>query len=278
MARDEDIAGGGLAGRPARPGDPTSALIGGTGTARARLVARQATVAAGLGTLEPVLAAFGAPARADIRVRDGDRVEAGAVLAELAGPAAGLLTAERTLLNFLQRLCGVAAWTDEHVRALGAAPARLLDTRKTTPGFRMLEKYAVGVGGGWNHRLGLFDRVMIKDNHLAAGHSARGERLAALVREARAARPDLLVEVEVDDAGQIEPVLGAGADIVLLDNFGVAALREAIPRVRRDAWCEVSGGVSLRSLPEIGALGPDFISCGALTHAARWADIGLDWD
>lgn len=278
MARDEDLGGAGLARPPDRPGDATAALLAPAGRGRARLVARGPMTVAGLGLIEPVLSVYGGNCRGRALAGEGEAVEAGAALAEVEGPAAELLTAERTLLNFIQRLCGVATLTREHVAALGEGPARLLDTRKTTPGFRMLEKYAVGAGGGWNHRLGLFDRVMIKDNHLAAGDATRGERLAGLVRAARAARPDLLVEVEVDAPGQIDPVLEAGADIVLLDNFAPEALRTAIPRVRASAWCEVSGGVSLRTLPAIAALAPDFVSCGAITHGARWADIGLDWD
>lgn len=277
MARDEDLRGAGLANPPARGGDPTSELLAGGGHGRARLVARDPMVVAGLGLIEPILAAFGGNCGGRTLCRDGDKVDAGTAIAEIEGPAAELLTAERTLLNFIQRLTGVATATRAHADALGAGPARLLDTRKTTPGFRMLEKYAVGAGGGWNHRLGLFDRVMVKDNHLAARQAARGERLAALVRAARAARPDLLVEVEVDAPDQVDPVLAAGADIILLDNLPLASLRDAIPRVRASAWCEVSGGVSLATLPSIGALAPDFVSCGAITHGARWADIGLDW-
>lgn len=278
MARDEDLRGAGLVHPPARGGDATSELIAPGSRGRARIVARAPMVVAGLGLLEPILAVYGGNARARLVVRDGARVAAGETLAEVEGAAAELLTAERALLNFLQRLTGVATATRAHADALGAGPARLLDTRKTTPGFRMLEKYAVGAGGGWNHRLGLFDRVMVKDNHLAAGQAAQGERLAGLVRAARAARPDLLVEVEVDAAEQIDPVLAAGADVVLLDNLTPSDLAAAIPRVRASAWCEVSGGVSLATLPAIGALAPDFVSCGAITHAARWADIGLDWD
>ena len=278
LARDEDLHGAGLAQPPARGGDATSELLAGAGLGRARLVARRPMVVAGLGLLSPVLSAFGGTARGRALAGEGEKVAPGAVIAEIEGPATALLTSERTLLNFIQRLSGVATCTHEHVAALGGSPTRLLDTRKTTPGFRVLEKYAVGVGGGWNHRLGLYDRIMVKDNHLAADRSTRGERLAALVRQARQARPDLLVEVEVDEAGQIEPVLAAGADIVLLDNFPAHALREAVARVRAAAWCEVSGGVTLDTLPAIGALAPDFVSCGAITHGARWADIGLDWD
>lgn len=277
MAREEDLRGAGLAQPPKRGGDATSELVSAGSLGRARLIARTPMVVAGLGLLEPILAVYGGNVRSRTLARDGQHVAAGEALAEVEGPAAELLTAERTLLNFLQRLTGVATTTRTHVDALGASSVRLLDTRKTTPGFRMLEKYAVGAGGGWNHRLGLFDRVMVKDNHLAAGQATRGERLAGLVRAARTARPDLLVEVEVDAPEQIDPVLSAGADIVLLDNFTAANLREAIPHVMTAAWCEVSGGVSLTTLPTIGALAPDFVSCGAITHGARWADIGLDW-
>lgn len=278
MARDEDLRGAGLVPPPMRGGDATSELITTKGLGRARLVARSPMIVAGLGLLTPVLAAFGMNMCGRTIVGEGEQIVAGTILAEIEGPVAELLTAERTLLNFVQRLTGVSTFTHAHVTALGTTSTRLLDTRKTTPGFRLLEKYAVGVGGGWNHRLGLYDRIMVKDNHLAAERATRGERLAALVSQARQARPDLIVEVEVDEAGQIEPVLKAGADVVLLDNFPVSTLREAILRVQTSAWCEVSGGVTLDTLPGIGALKPDFVSCGAITHSARWADIGLDWD
>lgn len=277
FARDEDLAGLGLAQRPQRPGDPSAALLAGAARARARVVARRPLVLAGLGLLDVVFAAYGGRCHAKPLAYDGQFLPAGTAVAEVEGPAAELLSAERILLNFLQRLCGVATRTREHVLALGSSPTKLLDTRKTTPGFRMLEKYAVGQGGGYNHRLGLFDRIMVKDNHLAAGGATAGERITKMVRHARESRPDLLVEVEVDRLDQIAPVLKAGADIVLLDNFPVADLRVAIPQLRGLAWSEVSGGVTLESLPLLGALAPDFVSSGGLTHAAPWCDLGLDW-
>ena len=277
LAREEDLAGGGLGSRPVRSGDATASLVIAGGRASARLVARGPVVVAGLGMIAPVLSAFDPACSARILMPDGARAARGDVIASVEGPASALLTAERTLLNFVQRLTGVATWTRLHVDAMGATPSLLLDTRKTTPGFRMLEKYAVGVGGGYNHRLGLFDRVMVKDNHLAAAEGDAAARIQSLVRRAREARPDLLVEVEVDRPDQIGPALASGAEVILLDNFPLASLRETVPFVRGRAWCEVSGGVSLATLPELGALGPDFISCGALTHAAPWADIGLDW-
>ena len=277
FARDEDLSGLGLAQRPLRTGDPSADLLAGSVRARARVVARRPLVLAGLGLLDVVFAAYGGRCRAKPLAYDGQFVPAGTAVAEVEGPASELLSAERILLNFLQRLCGVATHTREHVLALGSSPTKLLDTRKTTPGFRMLEKYAVGQGGGYNHRLGLFDRIMVKDNHLAAGGATAGDRITKLVRAARASRADLLVEVEVDRLDQINPVLAAGADIVLLDNFPLADLREAIPLLRGKAWSEVSGGVTLASLPLIGALAPDFVSSGGLTHAAPWCDLGLDW-
>ena len=277
FARDEDLSGLGLAERPLRTGDPSAALLVGATRARARVVARRPMVLAGLGLLDVVFAAYGGRCHAKPLAYDGQFVPAGTAVAEVEGPASELLSAERILLNFLQRLCGVATHTREHVLALGSSPTKLLDTRKTTPGFRMLEKYAVGQGGGYNHRLGLFDRIMVKDNHLAASGATAGERITKMVLRARESRPDLLVEVEVDRLDQIRPVLQAGADIILLDNFPSADLREAIPQLRGLAWSEVSGGVSLESLPLIGALAPDFVSSGGLTHAAPWCDLGLDW-
>ncbi len=277
LARAEDLAGAGLVRRPLRPGDPSADLLGGTVRARARIVTRRPAVIAGLGLLEIVFAAYGHRCHAKPLAYDGQFVPADTAVAEVEGPAADLLSAERILLNFLQRLCGVATRTREHVLALGSSPTKLLDTRKTTPGFRMLEKYAVGQGGGYNHRLGLFDRIMVKDNHLAAGSAGAAKRLTAFVERARASRPDLIVEVEVDRLDQIKPVVTAGADIVLLDNFTIADLREAIPMLRGKAWSEVSGGVSLETLPAIGTLSPDFVSCGGITHSAPWCDLGMDW-
>jgi nicotinate-nucleotide pyrophosphorylase (carboxylating) len=277
LAREEDLSGGGLRDKPARLGDPSTEILGSIGRARAHCVARGDMVIAGLNLLEIIFEVYGASCRVQPRVAEGDFVSAGTILAELEGSAKELLTAERTLLNFFQRLSGVATQTRLYVQALGASPTRLLDTRKTTPGFRLLEKYAVGQGGGYNHRLGLYDRIMVKDNHLAASVATAAERLTDLVVRARLARPDLLVEVEVDHLSQITPVLQAGADIVLLDNFTMPQLREAVGLLRGQAWSEVSGGVNLQTLPLIGEIAPDFVSAGALTHAAPWADIGMDW-
>lgn len=280
LARDEDTAGTGLCAslRPQRAGDPTTELNVPHGTlAAAEFVARKPCTLAGLPLTETILRVYGGNVSAEFAVHDGDSVPAGTVLGKISGDAAQMLSAERVMLNFLQRMSGIATQAARYVAALGNSKTRLLDTRKTTPGHRVLDKYAVGCGGAWNHRIGLFDRLMLKDNHLAADDATAGTRLASLVRHARAARPDLLCEVEVDSLAQIPPVLDAGADIILLDNFSLEDLRTAVALVGDEAWTEISGGVSLESLPALGTVGADFVSSGALTHNVPWIDIGLDW-
>ncbi|HEY0945425.1 MAG TPA: carboxylating nicotinate-nucleotide diphosphorylase [Opitutaceae bacterium] len=276
MARDEDLAGLGLRIRPRRPGDQSTASLGGTQKAgTADLVAREPLTVCGLPLLSLILSAYGGRAQVQLRAKDGVALAPGDVLATLSGDPRTLLSAERVLLNFLQRLSGVATQTRRYVDALGGGRTRLLDTRKTTPGYRMLEKYAVACGGGWNHRLGLFDRVMLKDNHLALLGSP--DDLAAAVARARKAAPDLPVEVEVDRQAQIAPVLLAGADVILLDNFTVPQLKRAIAFVHGRAFTEASGGITLKTLPKLAGLGLDFVSTGALVHQSVWVDIGLDW-
>lgn len=281
LARDEDIAGTGLvaAMRPARAGDPTTETTAPRGKiAAAKFVARKPCTLSGLPLVPVILEIYGGNVSAKMNVADGESVPAGTVVGTISGDAAQMLTAERVMLNFLQRMSGIATQTARYVAALGNTKTRLLDTRKTTPGHRVLDKYAVGCGGAWNHRIGLFDRLMLKDNHLAADEAVAGTRLAQLVRHSREARPDLLCEVEVDSVEQIPPVLEAGADIILLDNFSVENLKKAVALIGDEAWTEISGGVSLESLPVLGTVGADFVSCGALTHNVPWIDIGLDWE
>jgi nicotinate-nucleotide pyrophosphorylase (carboxylating) len=291
IARDEDLAGLGLRRRPARTGDLSTASVSGPPRhCAAALVAREPLVVCGLGLVPLVLAVYGGRVAAQFRVRDGAAVSPGGVLATLEGDPRVLLAAERILLNFLQRLSGIATQTRRHAVALGSGRTRLLDTRKTTPGYRMLEKYAVACGGGWNHRLGLFDRVMLKDNHLAllgfsgkndqadaSPASANAGRLAAAVIAARRTAPGSPVEIEVDRLDQIPAALSAGADVILLDNFTVPQLRRAVTRIGARAFTEASGGVTLPRLRHLRGLGLDFVSCGALVHHSVWADIGLDW-
>jgi nicotinate-nucleotide pyrophosphorylase (carboxylating) len=276
MARDEDLAGLGLRNPPTTAGDrSTAALATAPRIAQANLVAREEMVVCGLPLLSLILSAYGPQGSVQLRTRDGTRLSRGEILATFSGDPRTLLTAERVALNFLQRLSGIATQTHRFVRALGEGRTRLLDTRKTTPGYRMLEKYAVACGGGWNHRLGLFDRVMLKDNHLALLGST--DDLASAVVRARQAAPDLAVEVEVDRLDQISPVISAGADVILLDNFPPAQIVEALGLIKGQALTEASGGITLESIPNFAGLGLDFISTGALVHQSSWVDIGLDW-
>ena len=207
FARDEDLSGLGLAERPLRTGDPSAALLVGAARARARVVARRPMVLAGLGLLDVVFAAYGGRCHAKPLAYDGQFVPAGTAVAEVEGPASELLSAERILLNFLQRLCGVATHTREHVLALGSSPTKLLDTRKTTPGWRALEKYAVRCGGCVNHRSSLGEHVLIKDNHIAAAGS-----LTKAVKLCRAAAPhSAKIEVEATTLAEVKEAVRAGA-------------------------------------------------------------------
>jgi nicotinate-nucleotide pyrophosphorylase (carboxylating) len=196
---------------------------------------------------------------------------------QVSGPAQAILTAERVALNFVQRLSGVATLTAQFVHAIKGTSAQILDTRKTTPGWRRLEKYAVACGGGTNHRFGLFDMVLIKDNHLAALRDAQPNAVAVAVQQARARYPQLKIEVEADTLDQVEQALEAGADFVLLDNMTLIQLRLAVQKCKGRAKTEASGGVNLASVRSIAETGVDFVSVGALTHSARAVDIGLDF-
>ncbi|HNX05136.1 MAG TPA: carboxylating nicotinate-nucleotide diphosphorylase [Opitutales bacterium] len=279
-ARDEDMGGAGLVAsrRPARPVDVTTDLMPAGALSGATLNARRDIVVCGMELIVPILEVYGGGVKFEALAKDGDRAGKGMPLGSFRGEVGTILRAERVMLNFLQKLSGIATITAKYAAALGNSPTRLLDTRKTTPGWRVLEKYAVGRGGGWNHRMGLFDRVMLKDNHLAAAGATGGTALLDAVRAARARYPEMVVQVEVDSMAQIPPVLDAGAHIVLLDNFSVPALREAAALIGDRARTEASGGITIETLPEIGTTGVDFASTGAITHGSVWVDIGLDWE
>jgi nicotinate-nucleotide pyrophosphorylase (carboxylating) len=250
-------------------GDITSSLLIPAGARlSARVVARAAGVLAGRAAGEEVLRQTGVAGR--WLLEDGAPLLPGTAVAELEGPARAVLGAERTLLNLLCHLSGVATLTAAYVRA--AAPATVLDTRKTTPAMRELEKAAVVAGGGANHRMGLFDRVLVKDNHLALA----GAGLADAVARARRELPDVLVEVEADDLAGVRAALDAGADWILLDNMSPDELREAVALVGGRARTEASGGMTLEGARAAGATGVDAVSVGALTHSAPALDLGLD--
>jgi nicotinate-nucleotide pyrophosphorylase (carboxylating) len=269
----------------------TVSLVLPEATGRAAIVARKAGVVAGMSAVRVALTEMESQIELRDAVADGSSVPAGSRLATLAGPARSLLTCERLTLNLLGRLSGIATLTRQFVDAVAGTKARIYDTRKTTPGWRRLEKYAVRCGGGFNHRLGLFDAVLIKDNHLVVGAEARGGEHftpADAVRRARhllaTASPNraepMIVEVEVDTLDQLRDVLPTRPDLVLLDNMPLDALRAAV--ALRDSAApsielEVSGGVRLETVADIARTGVDRISAGALTHSAAWLDIGLDW-
>lgn len=266
-ALNEDIGTGDLT---------TLAVIPPDARAEAHFVFREPGVVCGLPVVATVFAMVDPALTLRPRVAEGARVSAGERVATVAGPARGLLSGERVALNLLQRLSGIATLTARYVEALQGAPARILDTRKTTPGLRALEKYAVRVGGGVNHRFGLYDGVMLKDNHLAI-LAARGVDLAEAVRQARAAvGPMVRVEVEVESVEQAAIAAEAGADLILLDNMPPAQLRAAVAAVAGRARTEASGGINLHSIRAVAESGVDFISVGALTHSAIALDIGLD--
>lgn len=243
--------------------------------AKAVILAKEPCVVAGLPLVEAVFAELGNVETISI-VAEGTVVAAGSVVCRLAGAARAMLTGERTALNFLQRLSGIATLTRQFVDAVAGTTALILDTRKTTPTLRLLEKYAVAVGGGTNHRMGLYDAVMIKDNHRAIlarlGPAALGNAVAA----ARAKDSRIPVIIEADSLEDVEAALAAGADHILLDNMGPAELADAVKLVAGRAKTEASGGVRLASVAEIAATGVDYISVGALTHSARAMDFSLE--
>jgi len=259
-------------------GDATTlATVPANATANAVMRAREPLVVAGLDFTEAAFCELSAKIKIKVTSRDGQRVKAGATMMKISGPARAILSAERVALNFVQRLSGVATLTAQFVEAIHGTPAQILDTRKTTPGWRRFEKYAVACGGGKNHRVGLFDMILIKDNHLAALRNEKPNAIAAAVQRARKKFSNLKVEVEADTLKQVEQALNARADFILLDNMTLAQLQQAVKIVKGRAKTEASGGVNLKTVRSIAGTGVDFISVGALTHSARAVDIGLDF-
>jgi nicotinate-nucleotide pyrophosphorylase (carboxylating) len=234
--------------------------------------ARHAMVIAGLPVAREVFRRVVPEAGFRTLVADGEAVTAGAILAEIEGPARGLLTAERTALNLLQILSGIATATRHYVERIRGSGCILLDTRKTIPGMRKLSKYATRCGGAQNHRTGLFDAILIKDNHIAVCGS-----ISEAVRKAKLATPALKIEVECDTLAQVSEAVEAGADMVLLDNMTLGELRQAVALVGRRAQTEASGGVTLETIAAIAGSGVNFVSVGRITQSAPAVDIGLDW-
>lgn len=252
----------------------TQSIIRGGARARGRFLAKQDFVLCGLEIAEAVFSTLDANIQLESRVYDGESISSGSEFAMIEGPAAVLLTAERTALNLLQRLSGVATLTREFVNRINGTSARIVDTRETTPGLRLLEKYAVTVGGGYNHRFGLDDGVLITDNHIAlAGGVRRALELA------RGAAPhSMKLEVEISSQSQLREALGAGADVITLCNMPAADLSESVEAIRKQSpkvIIDVSGGVGLENVREIAECGPDLISVSAITHSAAAVEISL---
>lgn len=243
--------------------------------ATGRVTAREKTVVAGTGAAAEVFRRVDPSIDIQVVHRDGDEIVAGDLIIEVRGLARSILKAERVALNFLQRLCGIATLTRQFVDAIGNHPAKILDTRKTTPGLRALEKAAVVAGGGVNHRFGLYDMVLVKDNHLATfgGLSSFADR----IRQLRQEQPNIRIEVEADDLEQARAFADVeGIDVILLDNMAPAQMREAIALRKGNIQFEASGGVTLKNVKRIAATGVDYISIGGLTNAARAIDIALE--
>ena len=257
-------------------GDVTSqTFVPATTTATAELVAREPGIYAGAEVFEVAMTALDPTVKVSGLIADGDRFQTGQVLARVEGPARAILQAERVALNLVQRMCGVATLTARYVETVAAVPgarARVVDTRKTTPGLRALERHAVRCGGGHNHRYSLSDAVMAKDNHLAVV-----DDIGAAIRRARAELPHTMhLEVEIDRLEQLDQVLAAGPDTIMLDNFSLDDLAEGVRRIDGRAIVEASGGITLDTIAAVAATGVDVISVGALTHSVRALDLGLD--
>jgi len=270
----EPVVRRGLAEDLGRAGDiTTDAIISPEQRSRALIAAREAGVVAGLIAADIAFRLIDPDVRLIARAADGTSISVGGMIAELEGPTRAILTAERVALNFLGHLSGVATATQQLVQRVSGTKARIICTRKTIPGLRVLEKYAVRCGGGLNHRFGLDDAVLVKDNHIAA---AGGVSAAIAALRGRLA-PLVKVEVEVDSLEQLEEALAAGADAILLDNMPPEAMKRAVSITKGRATLEASGGVTLERVRAIAESGVDYISSGALTHSAKALDVGLDF-
>ncbi|CAM5457723.1 carboxylating nicotinate-nucleotide diphosphorylase [Rhodanobacter lindaniclasticus] len=251
-------------------GDATAALLPADAQAQARLTCRDAAVIAGSAWFDACFRRMDPSVQIDWQVQDGDPVAPGTLICRLAGHARSLVTAERTALNFLQLLSATATTTAQHVAAVAGTAVRVLDTRKTVPGLRVAQKYAVRCGGGHNQRMGLYDAILVKENHIIAAGS-----IAAAVSAARQLHPDLPLEVEVENLDELEQALRAGVDRIMLDNFELAQMREAVARTAGRVPLEISGNVDLQTIGDFARTGVDFISVGALTKHVHAIDLSL---
>jgi nicotinate-nucleotide pyrophosphorylase (carboxylating) len=266
IALQEDIGAGDIT---------TEFFVAADCEASARIVAREKAILAGSNTAAEVFQRVDRATQVQIIRSDGSEINAGDVIIEIRGLAWSILKAERVALNFLQRLCGIATLTRQFVDAVGEHPVKILDTRKTTPGLRLLEKAAVAAGGGQNHRFGLYDMVLVKDNHLLAAHGTQA--MAQTIQRIRKKRPNVRIEVEADNLEQVRAFVEMdGVDLVLLDNMKPTQIREAVALGKNKVKFEASGGVTLQNVRRIAATGVDYISVGALTHSSRAIDLSLE--
>ena len=262
LALDEDIGTGDLT---------AGAFESFKSQATFNFIAKEECIICGTKVAQEVYLMLDPDVKVEFSVKDGDRITERRIIGQVTGPASSILTGERTSLNFLQRLSGVATNTAKYVEALGDSDIKILDTRKTTPGWRRIEKYAVKVGGGWNHRLGLFDGVMLKDNHVDAAGS-----ITSAVNNVRRFIPTTVkVEVETRNLEEVAEAVTAGADIIMLDNFDIETIKKAVKVIDKRAKIEVSGGVTIDFLKQLKDTGIDYVSVGALTHQATGVDISL---
>ncbi len=255
------------------PGDiTTAALVDLSVKGEARLIAKEEIILAGIEVFSRVFSRLDPEIVVETKYRDGEAVSNGEDIGIVKGSMRGILSGERTALNFLQRLSGIATLTRKYVERTDSSKVRVIDTRKTTPGLRILEKYAVRRGGGFNHRFGLFDGILIKDNHIAVA----GSIAKALARIKGRVPHTLRIEVEVEDIKGVEEAIGAGADAILLDNMSLKEMREAVSIAGGRVLLEASGGITLESIEEVSKTGIDLISVGAITHSARSVNISLE--
>ena len=249
-----------------------------SGTAHANIVTREKIVCSGLNIYPHIFEVFGARNLTFLKLcEDGETASTNSIIAKIEGDISEILLIERTLLNFIQRLSGIATFTESIVQKIERYNVNLLDTRKTTPGMRYLEKYATGCGGSYNHRLGLHDRILIKDNHLASRNIKNKSDLISFAKEVRRKSPNTFIEIEVDSIEFALALTSNEVNAVLLDNFNLEDVVHVRKKIDQEVIIEVSGGISSSNIGDYASCRPDFISTGAPTHSSRWVDIGLDW-
>ena len=275
IAIEEDLRGRGLNNinrKLSFSKDLSSCSIPKSLIGKASFIARESLIVCGIKLIPIILKNYDLNLKFKSKTNDGNLLKSNSEIGVIEGPVRSILTAERIVLNFLQHLSGISTNTNKYIKCLNGSKTKLLDTRKTTPGFRALEKYAFSCGGGYNHRYGLFDRIMIKDNHLAALNTDYLE-----LKKLRHEFPSIPIHVEVDSLTQIEVALELGADCILLDNFSLSEIKKDIILIKNKAFTEASGGIKIDFLKKINNIGLDFISSGAPIYESKWIDIGLDW-